>query len=116
MLKRQLVGFYLLNGLKDSHLRLPVEAINRLASILYSRKFTKDDDNAILAWVDQHGPKKWTALAKSLDRYYIHGRSSVMNRFFSLRISNKIEFSSTSHQVQSSDREERIKKQVCPLR
>ena len=81
MLKRQLVGFYLLNGLKDSHLRLPIEAINRLASILYSRKFTKDDDDAILAWVEQHGPKKWTALARSLDRHYIHGRSSVMNRF-----------------------------------
>ena len=92
MLKRQLVGFYLLNGLKDSHLRLPVEAINRLASILYTRKFTKDDDSAILAWVDQHGPKKWTALAKSLDRYYIHGRSSVMNRFFFSEYQTKLNF------------------------
>ena len=81
MLKRQLIGFYLLNGLEDSHLRLPVEAFNRLASILYSGRFTKKDDEAILAWVDQYGPKKWTALARSLDRFYIHGPASVMNRF-----------------------------------
>ena len=82
MLKRQLIGFYLQSSLKDSHLRLPVEAINRLASSLYSGKFSKKDDEAILAWVDQHGPKKWTALARSLDRHYIHAPASVMNRFF----------------------------------
>ena len=81
LLKRQLIGFYLLNGLKDSHLRLPVEALNRLASILYSGKFTKKDDKAILAWVDQHGPNKWTDLAWSLDRHYIHGPPSVINRY-----------------------------------
>ena len=107
MLKRQLVGFYLLNGLKDSHLRLPVEAINRLASILYSRKFTKDDDNAILAWVDQHGPKKWTALARSLGKHSIHGPASVMNRFFNnkpqLNCPEDSSFS-TSHQVSNPER------------
>ena len=113
MLKRQLVGFYLLNGLKDSHLRLPVEAINRLASILYSRKFTKDDDNAILAWVDQHGPKKWTALARSLGKHSIHGPASVMNRFFNnkpqLNCPEDSSFS-TSHQVSNPEREERRKR------
>ena len=82
MLKRQLIGFFLLNGLKDSHLRLPVEAINRLASSLFSGKFTKKDDEAILAWVDLYGPKKWIALARSLNRHYIHGPASVMNRLF----------------------------------
>ena len=80
MLKRQLIGFYLLGSLKDSHLRLPVEAINRLSSILYSGKFSREDDKAILAWVDEHGPKEWTALARSLDRHYIHATASVMNR------------------------------------
>merc|ERR1712192_359834 len=53
--------------------------------------FTKDDDNSILSWVDEHGPKKWTALARSLDRHYIHGRSSVMNRFSHSQRLNQIE-------------------------
>ena len=48
MFKRQLVGFYLMRGIKDSHLRFPVEALNRLASILYSGNFTKEEDKANL--------------------------------------------------------------------
>ena len=89
LLKRQLIGFFLLKGLQDSHLRLPIEALNRLASILYAGKFTKKEDKAILAWVDQNGPNKWTDLAWSLNRHYIHGPTSVMNRYQVLK--DKIE-------------------------
>ena len=74
MFKRQLVGFYLM--------RYPVEALNRLASILYSGNFTKEEDKAILAWVEEHGPNNWTSLAGSLGRNYIHGPASVFNRCF----------------------------------
>ena len=80
MFKRQLVGFYLMRGIKDSHLRFPVEALNRLASILYSGNFSKEEDEAILAWVEEHGPNNWTGLAGSLGRNYIHGPASVFNR------------------------------------
>ena len=81
LLKRQLIGFFLLNGLENSHLRLPVEALNRLAGSLFGKKFTKKEDKAILAWVDKVGPRKWTDLAWSLNRHYIHGPTSVMNRY-----------------------------------
>ena len=46
LLKRQLIGFFLLNGLENSHLRLPVEALNRLAGSLFGKKFTKKEDKA----------------------------------------------------------------------
>ena len=84
MFKRQLVGFYLMRGIKDSHLRFPVVALNRLASILYSGNFTKEEDKAILAWMEEHGPNNWTSLAGSLGRNYIHGPASVFNRCFNL--------------------------------
>ena len=62
MLKRQLVGFHLIQGLPDGQKRLPVEAYNRLATLLTST-FTKEDDGNILAWVDEHGPTGWAKLA-----------------------------------------------------
>ena len=34
-----------------------------------------------MAWVDKVGPRKWTDLAWSLNRHYIHGPTSVMNRY-----------------------------------
>ena len=40
-LQRQLVGFYLLQALKDGDQRLPVEVYCRLATILFSGPFTK---------------------------------------------------------------------------
>ena len=80
-LKRNLIGFFLLSGLKDSHMRLPVDALNRLSSILFGGKFTKNEDKIILDWVDRHGPNKWTGLAEKVDRYHISGPSTVMARY-----------------------------------
>ena len=61
--------------------RFPKRLGNSKLHELFANNIRKNDDEAILSWVDEHGPKKWTALARSLDRHYIHGRSSVMNRF-----------------------------------
>ena len=63
MLKRQLAGFYLLQGMKDGDRRLPMEVYTKLAVVLYSGSFTKEEDAAILAWVDKHGATRWAELA-----------------------------------------------------
>ena len=77
MFKRQLVGFYLM--------RYPVEALNRLASILYSGNFTKEEDKA---WVEEHGPNNWTSLAGSLGRNYIHGPARVSSTGVSINLNS----------------------------
>ena len=79
--QRQLVGFYLLQVLKDGDQRLPVEVYCRLATVLFSGPFTKEEDAAILAWVETNGAKKWRALASSLGRNYPSGGVSVRRRY-----------------------------------
>ena len=80
-LQRQLVGFYLLQGLKDGDHRLPVEVYCRLATVLFSGPFTKEEDAAILAWVETKGATKWRELASSLGRNYPSGGVSVRRRY-----------------------------------
>merc|ERR1719319_1335519 len=81
MLQRQLVGFYLLQGLEDGHKRLPVEVVIRLNKVLLSGTFTRVEDTAILAWVEEHGPTRWRELARSLGRTYPNAGMAVANRF-----------------------------------
>jgi len=84
MLQRQLVGFFLLQGLaalgRQHEKRLPVEAVIRLAKLLSCGNFTKEDDTLILAWVDEHGPVKWRQLARSIGRNYPNAGVSVKAR------------------------------------
>ena len=70
LLKRQLVGFWLLQELPDGDRRLPTEVYARLATLLFSGNFTKEDDVVILAWVEEHGARKWSHLAQRLGRCY----------------------------------------------
>jgi len=72
MLQRQLVGFSLLQGLEDQDRRLPMEVYTKLAVYLFSGTFTEEEDAAILAWVEEHGPTRWTELARSLGRKYLN--------------------------------------------
>jgi len=81
LLKRQLIGFWLLQGLKDGDRRLPMEAYNRLPVLLYAGSFTKEEDEKILAWVEENGPKDWAKLARIMDRRYAGASSSVMHRY-----------------------------------
>merc|ERR1719430_1742702 len=70
LLQRQLVGFYLVQGLENGHRRLPLEVVARLASILHRKSFTPEEDLAILAWVEEQGASRWAELARSLGRTY----------------------------------------------
>ena len=85
MLKRQLVGFFLLHDLEDRDLRLPVEVVNQLWSMHISGSFTKEDDAVIEAWVAKNGPVKWPELARSLERSYPGAAESVRLRHQVLR-------------------------------
>ena len=80
-LQRQLVGFYLLQALKDGDQRLPVEVYCRLATILFSGPFTKKEDAAILTWVETNGLSRWRELASFLGRTYPSGGVSVRRRY-----------------------------------
>ena len=84
MLKRQLVGFYLLKDMKDGDRRLPMEVLTKLAVLLYSGSFTKEEDAIILAWVDKHGATRWAELAGILDRRYLGAGQSVQTRYVEL--------------------------------
>ena len=79
-IQRNLVGFYLLQDLADGHLRLPVDVVAQLANLLGGGRFTKEEDAAILAWVDEHGPTDWGQLAHSLGRKNDAG-SHVMSHY-----------------------------------
>jgi len=85
MLKRQLAGFWLLQGMKDGDRRLPMEVYTKLAVVLYSGSFTEEEDAAILAWVDKHGATRWAELARNLERMYINAGQSVRNRYEELK-------------------------------
>merc|ERR1719458_807890 len=81
MFKRQLAGFWLLQGMKDGDRRLPMEVYTKLAVVLYSGSFTEEEDAAILVWVDKHGATRWAELARNLERMYINAKASVRNRY-----------------------------------
>merc|ERR1719362_2819553 len=81
MLKRQLAGFWLLQGMKDGDRRLPMQVYRKLAVVLYSGSFTEEEDAAILAWVDKHGATRWAELAHNLGRKYLNARLSVQTRY-----------------------------------
>ena len=81
MLKRQLAGFYLMQGMKDGEQRLPMEVYTKLAVLLYSGRFTEEEDAAILAWVDKHGATRWAELARNLGRMYLNASSTIRNRY-----------------------------------
>ena len=85
MLKRQLVGFFLLHDLEDGDMRLPVEVINQLWILHISRTFTKEDDAVIEAWVARNGPTKWPELARKLEKRYPGAAESVRRRHQFLR-------------------------------
>jgi hypothetical protein len=69
-LQRNLVGFYLLQELEDWSQRLPVEVVARLDTLLSPGTFSKQEDEAILAWVEEHGLTGWVDLAAELGRNY----------------------------------------------
>ena len=81
MFKRQLAGFWLLQGMKDGDRRLPMEVYTKLAVVLYSGSFTEEEDAAILAWVDKHGATRWAELARNLGRMYVQAGPIVQNRY-----------------------------------
>ena len=85
MLKRQLVGFFLLHDLEDRDMRLPVEVVNQLWAMHISGTFSKEDDAVIEAWVVRNGPVKWPELARSLERSYPGAAESVRLRHQVLR-------------------------------
>ena len=85
MLKRQLVGFFLLHDLEDRDMRLPVEVVNQLWTMHISGTFSKEDDTAIEGWVARNGPVKWPELARSLERSYPGAAESVRCRHQVLR-------------------------------
>jgi len=85
LLQRQLVGFYLVQGLEDGHRRLPMEAVARLANLLFARAFTAEEDLTILAWVEEQGASGWAELARSLGRTYPSAGTMVKRRHKYLR-------------------------------
>ena len=78
--RRVLLGCQLLRGLPDAERRLPVEAVNRLATLLSSGAFTAEEDSKILAWVAARGVGGWSELARSLGRRSAGAPSAVMQR------------------------------------
>merc|ERR1719391_733408 len=89
MLKRQLVGFWLLQFVENGNMRLPMKAHERLSVILLSGRFTKEEDKAILAWVRKHGETGWNDLARSLGRNYLKAGAAVKIRYEKLLVGNK---------------------------
>jgi len=89
MLKRQLVGFWFLQFVKNGNMRLPMKAYDKLNVLLVGGKFTKRDDKAILAWVDEYGETGWADLARSLGRNYLGAGPAVQGRYERLLVGNK---------------------------
>ena len=84
-LKRQLAGFWLLQGMKDGDRRLPMEVYNKLAVLLYRGDFTKEDDATILDWVEKNGATRWAELARKLGRMHLRAGSTVKTRYEELK-------------------------------
>ena len=81
LLQRNLVGFYLLQELEDWSQRLPVDVVARLGSLLSPGVFTRQEDEAILAWVEEHGLAGWTELAVKLGRNYENASIVVRDHY-----------------------------------
>ena len=81
MLQRQLVGFFLLQELRHGNVRLPVEVFSRLGTLGSYGAFTEEEEVAIMAWVEQNGPKDWTRLASKLNRTYLLAGNSVKEHY-----------------------------------
>merc|ERR1719319_1884209 len=84
-MERQLVGFYLLQGMKDGDRRLPMEAINKVNTLTSGGRFTKEEDGRILAWVEEHGPTRWAELARTLGRAGHNAGGGVRVRYTILK-------------------------------
>ena len=80
LLQRNLVGFYLLQELEDWSQRLPVDVVDRLGTLLSPGVFTRQEDKAILAWVEEHGMTGWAELAAKLGRIYQQAGACVRTR------------------------------------
>ena len=80
-LERQQIGFWLLQDVDDGKRRLPLEVIDMLAVLFYSGPFSKEDDAAILAWVEEHGLTGWMELARSIARWYLRAGAAVKTRY-----------------------------------
>lgn len=93
MLKRQLVGFKLLQFVENGDIQLPMKAYDRFSVILLSGKFTKKEDKAILAWVDKHGETGWMDLARFLGRNYLAAGLADKRRYEKLLMGSKGVFS-----------------------
>lgn len=68
MLKRQLVGFFLLQELEGGERRVPVEAVAELRMATILATFTEEEDARMVAWVARRGAARWPELAKELGR------------------------------------------------
>ena len=86
LLQRNLIGFYLLNNLAGADQRLPVELMDKLSMIISSGKFTKEEDEKILAWVEEHGPKNWSVLADHIGRRYKGASGAVQKRYKKIKL------------------------------
>ena len=80
LLQRNLIGFYLLQNMAGADQRLPVEVMDKL-SMIVSGKFTREEDEQIFAWVEEHGPKNWTVLADHLGRHYKGAAGAVQKHY-----------------------------------
>ena len=86
LLQRNLIGFYLLKNLAGADQRLPVEVMDQLSMIVSSGKFTKEEDEKILAWVEEHGPKNWGVLADHIGRHYKGASGAVQKRYKKVKL------------------------------
>jgi len=77
-LQRQLVGFYLLQGLDDGDRRLPVEVVAQLCVMYKTKPFTEEEDRHVLEWVEEMGPTGWKQLAQDLGRSKEPGAHKVV--------------------------------------
>jgi len=86
-LQRVLVGFYLIQGLDDGGKRLPVEVVSELGRSFSSGGgvYSREEDLAILAWVEERGSRDWASLATSLGRNYRSASSGLQQRHQVLR-------------------------------
>ena len=83
VMKRQLVGFYLLQKLDQR--RLPVDVVVRLGKVLHDGTFTAADDARILAWVAERGPRDWKELSTSLGRVGAYAVTVLVMRWTILK-------------------------------
>jgi len=58
-----------------------VEVFGKLATLLFAGRFSEEEDSSILAWVEEHGPKDWAKLGRSLGRHYPTAGANLHKRF-----------------------------------